>query len=148
MAALGEILRRFRFHGVPGAPSVVGVPADRTAGLRAELTPVFGALGEVQRRADELVTAAERDAARVRAEATGEARRILAAATDGRAAVRAEATAAGRARAEATRAGVLAAGRAEAQRVAAQASARTDALVERVVAHVLALADTAGEPWT
>jgi hypothetical protein len=39
MTALGEFLRRFRFHGEPGAPAAVGVPADRSGELEAGRGP-------------------------------------------------------------------------------------------------------------
>jgi hypothetical protein len=37
MASLRDILGRFRFRGVPGAPGVAGVPADRGREFDAEL---------------------------------------------------------------------------------------------------------------
>jgi vacuolar-type H+-ATPase subunit H len=137
--ALGEILRRFRFHGVPGAPSAVAVPADRTAELERELAPVFAALEEAEATGRAVVERARRDADRRRADATTAARRVVSEATAGAGAARTEAaTAIGQA-AEATRLDVLAAARAEADRVAAQAAERVPALVEAVVAHVLAV---------
>ena len=66
VAALSDILRRFRFHGVPGAPAVVAVPADRAAEVESELAPVFATLDAAQRSSRELVAAAQSDARRSR----------------------------------------------------------------------------------
>ena len=139
MAALGEILRRFRFHGVPGAPTAAGVPADRTAGLEGELAPVFAALEDPQRHAVALLTEATHSAEQRRAAARDEARRLVVEAHSGAVAARAEAAAARLALADAECSAMRAAGHAEAQRVRLRAAERTDALVELVVLHVLDL---------
>ena len=148
MAALGDILRRFRFHGVPGAPVLVGVPADRNAALRAELTPVFAALEDAQRGAAQLVAAAEHDAMERRTAALEEGRRLVAEAYAGSAAARTEAADARLSVAEAECRTVLADGHAEARRVGRLAAERTDALVDLVVGHVMELAALAEEPRT
>ncbi|HXY27566.1 MAG TPA: hypothetical protein VEH82_04735 [Acidimicrobiales bacterium] len=140
MPSLNEILRRFRFHGVPGAPALVPVPVDRTAELEAELTPVFAALAEVQGVAAATVDTAEREARARRAAAAEEARRIVAEARGRVIAARDEAAAARQAEAEAESRRVLAAGEAEAERVGRLSAARVDALAELVVTRVLALA--------
>jgi len=145
MTALGEILRRFRFHGVPGAPIILGVPADRTTVLRAELAPVFAALEDAQRGAAQLVATAEHDAMDRRVAAVEEGRRLVAEAHAGSAAARTEAVDARLDVAEAECRRVLAEGQAEAQRVAHLAAERTDALVDLVVQHVMALAESAEE---
>ncbi len=75
--ALGDVLRRFRFHGVPGAPIAVGVPGDRTAELEAELAPVFWALEEVQRQTAELVAAAEHQVDHRRSNVIEQGRRLV-----------------------------------------------------------------------
>jgi vacuolar-type H+-ATPase subunit H len=137
--ALGEILRRFRFHGVPGAPSAVAVPADRTAELERELAPVFAALEEAEAGGRATLEWAAQAADRRRAEATVAARRVVSEATASAAAARTEAASATLRAAEAGRVEVLAAARAEADRVAGQAAERVPALVEAVVAHVLVL---------
>jgi vacuolar-type H+-ATPase subunit H len=133
----GEILRRFRFHGVPGAPSAVAVPADRPAELERELAPVFAALEAAEKTGRAIVDQALREADRRRAEATVAARRVVSEAVASGAAVRSEAAAATLAAAETTRNEVLAAARAEAARVAGLAAERVPALVEAVVAHAL-----------
>jgi len=138
VAALGEILRRFRFHGVPGAPSAVGVPADRPAEVERELAPVFAALEGTEATARAIVERAARAADRRRAEARVAATRVVSEATTGVAAAQAEAAAAAMQAAEPARIEVLAAAQTEADRVAGQMAERVPALVEVVVAHVLA----------
>ncbi len=78
MAAIGDILQRFRFHGVPGAPAPAGVPVDRAAAIEVELAPVFSLLEAAQKSAAELDEQAMAYAARSRSEATGDAQRVLA----------------------------------------------------------------------
>jgi len=51
LTSLGEILRRFRFHGVPRAPAAA-VPVDRAGKYEAELAPVFWALFDEVFRAE------------------------------------------------------------------------------------------------
>jgi len=146
MAILGDILRRFRFHGVPGAPSTIGVPADRTAELEAELTPVLAALDDSQRRAIELVSMAEHQAAQRRAAATEQGRRVIANARARAGPARAEAAAERLAVAEPERTKVLSTGVSEAERIWRLAGERTPALADRVVALVLALGAPTDEP--
>ena len=138
MAAVGDILRRFRFHGVPGAPSAVGVPPDRPAEVERELAPVFAALEGAEATAAAIVERALRAADRRRAEATAAATRTVREAAGKVAAARAEATAATMQAAEPARNEVLTAARTESDRVAIQVAERVPALVEAVVAHVLA----------
>jgi vacuolar-type H+-ATPase subunit H len=138
VAALGEILRRFRFHGVPGAPSSVAVPADRPAELERELAPVFAALDDAEAAARAILDRALREADRRRAEATDAAMRAVAEANASAAAARSESATATLEVAETTRTRLLEAARAEAERIADQSAERAPALVEKVVAHVLA----------
>jgi hypothetical protein len=137
--SLGEILRRFRVHGAPGAPATAGVPVDRTGEVEAELEPVFSALEDAQRHGVALVAAAERDAAGRRADAVEEGHRIVAEARMQQAAGRAEAASALLAQADGERARLLAAARMEADRIGRVTAARTPALVDDVVRRVLAL---------
>jgi hypothetical protein len=137
--SLGEILRRFRVHGAPGAPAAAGVPVDRTGEVEAELEPVFSALEDAQRHGVALVAAAERDAAGRRADAVEEGHRIVAEARIQQAAGRAEAASALLAQADGERARLLAAARMEADRIGRVTAARTPALVDDVVRRVLAL---------
>ena len=64
MPGVGDVLRRFRPVGSPGAAAVAGVPADRIGELAAELAPVFQLLDETLQ-----------ECVRIRAEATREATR-------------------------------------------------------------------------
>jgi len=146
VAALGEILRRFRFHGVPGAALALGVPADRTAELEAELAPVFSALEEAQRRADATVATASREAARLRADAVEHGSRLVAQARAGVGAARAEVVAARLAQASTESGRLLAAGQSEADRIGRVAAARLPDLVDQVVQRVLTLAAPAEAP--
>ncbi len=141
MPSVGDILRRFRFHGVPGAPASVAVPSDRAAVFRTELEPVFQALDGAQRDAVAIAAGAEHSALLRRAGAAEEAQRIVAEARAGVVAARDEAAAAELAQATVECAHVRAAGQTEAARVARVAAERMEALVELVVVHVL---ETAG----
>lgn len=138
MTALGEILRRFRFHGVPGAPSAVAVPADRAAGLEQELAPVFAALLETLESSNAVVSTAEREAERRRTDAQHNAHGLVQEARSGAAAARSQAAAARLVEADAECRRILVEGHREAERVARDAADRTPALVEQVVTHVLA----------
>ena len=140
MSALSEILRRFRSHGVPGAPSVIAVPADRATEAAHELDPVFAALQPAQRLSREVVSAAESEALRRRARAHEQARQLLEGARSGAAAARAQAAASRLEAGEAECNRVLAEGRLEAERMARRAEERMPALVDQVVSRVLALA--------
>lgn len=140
MPSLGEILRRFRFHGVPGAPAVVGVPADRRERIEAELAPVFAALEDAQRAGDDLVEQASAEAQRLRAAAREEAQSILETARTDAAAVRAQAAAARLGEAQREREDTLARARSESQRILLSAEQRMPALVDEVVTRVFALA--------
>lgn len=148
MPPLGEILRRFRFHGVPGAPRSAAVPAEGATRIEAELAPVFSALEEAQRRSSDIVAAAEADAARRRAEAGERSRRIVAEAQAAAGPARAEAVDERLARAAGEQEQLRADGRLEAERIERVAAERTPALVEAVVRRVLLLASVTadGEP--
>jgi len=146
MAILGDILRRFRFHGVPGAPSAIGVPADRTAELEAELTPVLAALDDSQRRATELVSMAEHQAAQRRAAAIEQGRLVVAEARARAGPARAEAASESLAAAEPERTTVLTTGVLEAERIERLAGERTPALADHVVAQILALGSSTDAP--
>ncbi len=141
-ASLGEILRRFRLHDVPGAPTAAGVPVDRTVALDAELEPVFSALEDAQRHAADLVEAAARAADGRRADAAEEGRRLGAEARARTGPARAEAASVLLARADGERARLLAAARMEAERIGLVAGQRSPALVDEVVRRVLSRPDT------
>jgi vacuolar-type H+-ATPase subunit H len=136
--ALSEILRRFRSHGVPGAPAVAAVPADHRQAVANELAPVFAALDEVQRRARGLTADAEAYAAAHREEATLRARRILADARSGAGNVQVDAMKASLAHTQRQRVLTLANGRQEAARIERVAAQRVPLLVDDTVRRVLA----------
>lgn len=148
MASLGDILRRFRFHGVPGAPARAGVPADRAAELETELAPVFSLLEAAQRHADELIRRAAADAARRRAEGSEHARRIVARAHVEAEAARTESAAVRLARAEGEMRALLAEAAEEAARIERVASQRTPALVDELVRRALAMGGPPGAAVT
>lgn len=137
VAGLADILRRFRFHGVPGPPGALGVPADRAAEVARELEPVFAALDGAQRRARHLVAAAESDAAHLRSEGIEQARRIVAEARAGAGRARADAAASHLALAATVRARMVAAARSESDRIGDVTAERLPvtcrSLVERVL---------------
>jgi len=145
VAAVGDILRRFRFHGVPGAPAPAGVPFDHAAQIEAELVPVFSALEAAQRRADALAEEAQTDARRRRAVAAENAHRILVEARAQADAARAESAALRLAHAESQKRALAESARAEADRVTTSAAERTPDLVEEVVRRVLVMGETANE---
>ncbi len=138
MPSLAELLRRFRYGGVPGAPASIGVPPDRRPELETELGPVLELLAESDRQANELVGAAERLAAERRAEAELESRRIIGDAEREAEAVRAAASQERLARAAAEKQSLIAAATAEAIRVDALSAARVPDLAKDVVQRVLA----------
>lgn len=144
MPALGEILRRFRFHGVPGAPTLVAVPADgRAAQLEAELAPVFAALADAQRDAADAVRTAEADARERRQAAAAEAQRIVSQAHAGVVGARDQAATDHLGLVESECARVRAAGQAEAVRIARVDASRLDGVADSIVAYVLGRADGA-----
>jgi len=144
VAAIGEILQRFRFHGVPGAPAPASVPVDRVAAIEAELAPAFSLLEAAQQSAAELVGSATDDAARRRSEATGHAQSVLAQARLDAIAARAESAAARLALVDVQCRALTEDARAEAERIERVVAERIPGLAEELVGRVLAL----GEPAT
>jgi flagellar biosynthesis/type III secretory pathway protein FliH len=139
VAALGEILRRFRFHGVPGAPVASGVPVDRAAVLGSEVAAVFAALQDDQRGAEALLAKADVEAERIRAAGAEQARKVAEASR--KAAATARETVAARIRNETSKdsAAILAAARSEADRIERVAAERFPPLVTEIVRSVLAI---------
>jgi hypothetical protein len=132
VAGVGEILRRFRFHGVPGAPATAAVPVDRGAELEAELAPVFSALEGAEARAAEIVAVATDEADRERTAAARQGQQVLVGARGRAGVVRAAAAASRLAQAETERARILQAAADEARRVEQLARERTPSLAEEV----------------
>ena len=142
MAALGEILRRFRFHGVPGAAVAFGVPPDRAAELSSEVQGLFCVLAEDQQNAAAVVAHADLEAARIRSASAEHAHRLIAQSHER--ATTARARAAARIRDESAKevAAIVAAARSDAVRIAQDAAERLPPLVDDVVRRVLAIGDT------
>ena len=139
MPSAADILRRFRFHAVPGAPAPAGVPVDKTTQLEAELAPVFSMLEGVQLRAEEIVDEALADAARRRSETDERGRRIVAQARKEAVSARSGSAATLLSHMERQRTALLAEARREARRVESNAAERTPSLVEMLVQRVLSL---------
>jgi hypothetical protein len=78
VAELRDFLSRFRPAGAPGAARV-GVPADRSRELEAELGPVLALLAGTDAECRRIITRARRDAEQITAEARAEAAAIAAA---------------------------------------------------------------------
>lgn len=138
---LGEILRRFRFHGVPGPPVATPVPIDRRAELERELEPVFAALESAQHQAADILGAAAGDAVDRRAHAAAERYRLIGEAGARSDAARTEAAAELLTRSKEERSAMLAAAHTEADRIERHAAQRIPDLVERVVREVLTLVE-------
>ena len=136
MPPLGELLRRFRFLGVPGAPAAA-VPADRRALRAAEVSHVLAAVRDAEEDSAAIVARAEHDA-RDRLDRAGRrARSILARAEVAADAARAEATDARLAQAHQESLHILADARREVGRLEHANAARLDDAVEAVVDRVL-----------
>lgn len=136
MPSLREWLRRLLVAGVPGAPAISGVPADRAAELEAELEPVFALLQEAVLEARRLEENPQRETDRSRAEE--QARAVVAEGGARAGAERAAAAAATLARADAERAAMLAEAAKEAERIDRAAAQRMPSLIEELVRRVLA----------
>ncbi len=139
MASLGQILRRFRFHGVPGAPAAFAVPADRAAELEKELQPVLSLLDATQRRAAVLVRRAEREADRQRASGLEQARGVVTEARTRARSARAETSAALLSRSATEHMTLLNNAKLEVDRIERLAAERRPALVKRVVGRALSI---------
>ncbi len=146
VAAVGDILRRFRFHGVPGAPAPAGVPVDRTAEIEAELAPVFALLEAAQVGATTLVEEATADTARRHAAAAEQARALLVEARSQADAARAQSAAVRLAQAQGQSRALAEGARREVERIALVCAERTPHLVEELVRRVLSLGELTD--WT
>jgi len=136
---LGELLRRFRFLGVPGAPAAVGVPIDRRALRAAEVAPVLEALHGAEAEATAIVARAEHDAARRRQSSAARAHSIIAEAGGRAGAVRAEATAALLADARARSAQIVDEAHQAVAALDRRAARGSSVVVDELVARVLAI---------
>jgi len=141
---LGELLRRFRFLGVPGAPAVTAVPTDRRTLRVAEVSPLFAALAGAEAEAAAIVATAHEEAARRRAGAEEEARTIVAGARARAVVVRADATRTRLAEAEQEAGFLLDAARQDSARLDRLRGGRVVEAADAVVERVLGLGATAG----
>jgi vacuolar-type H+-ATPase subunit H len=139
MASVHDILRRFRFHGVPGAPKGFGVPADRAAEAESELRPLFALLASDEAAAGEFLSAARREAQRRRGAADAQAKAILAQAHEAAPSLRAAEMK--RILSEATRERdeLLADGQLEVERIERRVAEQLRGVVAEVVEGVLAM---------
>lgn len=138
MPDLRDFLTRFRPAGTPGAAALRGVPADRVAEREAELRPVLALLAETQREADRIRREATERAERCRSRARRQADAIVAEARGRMESERAAAAARATAPAADERRQADAAATQRAARVRAIAARRTPELVDKAVAPVLA----------
>jgi hypothetical protein len=136
MPRVRELLDRFRPAGAPGSASAAGVPADRRAGVEAELEPVFAALAGVEAECARLRTAAAAEAGTRTRAATARAAAIVAAADEATAPAQASAAAAARQRAAEETAHLTAAAERDAASVRESAIHRRPLLVARVLDEV------------
>ncbi|MEV0304309.1 hypothetical protein [Streptomyces prasinus] len=137
MTGFRDFLTRFRPAASPGRAAPGGVPADRSAELRAELTPPLALLEQTEAAARSIRERAEAAAASRRREAEGQAGAIVAAAHEAARQVRVRTAEQVLRAAEGEAAALLAEAEREAVAVRDRARSRTPALVDRVLALVL-----------
>lgn len=149
MTGFRDFLTRFRPAASPGRAAPSGVPADRIAELRAELTPSLALLEQTEAQARSVRERADAAAASARAEAEEQAGTIVAAAHEEARQVRARTAEQVLRAADGEAAALLAEAEREAVAVRDRAGSRTPALVDRVLALVLedlAADETSAEP--
>ena len=137
MPAVGDILRRFRGLGVPGAPAQAGVPIDRTAAITAELTPVFLALEATEQGARAILDDARHHVGAIESRTADECDSILRRAREEAAATRAGAVAEGTRAIERRCDALVAEAHAQARHIEAVAAGRVEALAEEIVRRVV-----------
>jgi vacuolar-type H+-ATPase subunit H len=137
VASVDEILRRFRFLAVPGAPAPAGVPVDRAAALESELAPVFASLEPWERRVREMTEEAASRAVDIRAEGTRRAQALLAAGAAEAARASASSASAVLAEADEKAGSILDIARHRARRVPSSTDERVVALAAEVVRRVV-----------
>jgi flagellar biosynthesis/type III secretory pathway protein FliH len=141
-----DFLYRFRPAGAPGAATPTGVPADRTAGLEAELAPVFAHFLDAENELAQLREQSERAAEEVRKQAEREAHTIVAAAVARQGAERAAAEQRLRQRLATEANALIAAAGREAAELRGRAARRLPGYVDHVVASVEQLIGDATTP--
>ncbi|MEU0337746.1 hypothetical protein ABZ092_01780 [Streptomyces bobili] len=137
MTGFRDFLTRFRPAASPGRAAPGGVPTDRSAELRAELTPPLALLEQTEAEARSIRERAAAAAASRRREAERQAETIVAAAHEEARQVRARTAEQVLRAAEGEAAALLAEAEHEAVAVRDRAKSRAPALVDRVLALVL-----------
>ncbi|MFC8244652.1 hypothetical protein [Streptomyces chartreusis] len=136
MTGFRDFLTRFRPAASPGRAAPSGVPADRSAELRAELAPPLALLAQSEADARTVRERAEAAAASRRRNAEQQAERIVATARAEADGVRERAAEQALRAAEGEAATLVAEAEREAAAVRQSAERRTPALADRVVALV------------
>lgn len=136
MAGVGDVLRRFRPAGAPGAAAAAGVPVDRVAEVEAELAPVFLLLEEVERACARIRERGAAEAGERRRAALAAADRVLAQAREQGAVERADGALRRRRQHDDERRQLLAAAVREADEVRRRARERMPDLIDQVVREV------------
>lgn len=144
MARPRRLLSRFRLMAVPGAAGIAGVPVDREAILREELSPVFAMLRDADREANDTVARAESDAELRRTRAKQGAQRILDEAREAVPAAREAASSAETSSAESDAAAIRAAAHEEAGRIGRDAAQRIPAVADELVQRVMSAGSPSG----
>jgi vacuolar-type H+-ATPase subunit H len=129
---------------VPGAAGIAGVPVDREAILREELSPVFAMLRDADREANDTVARAESDAELRRTRAKQGAQRILDEAREAVPAAREAASSAETSSAESDAAAIRAAAHEEAGRIGRDAAQRIPAVADELVQRVMSAGSPSG----
>lgn len=137
MTGFRDFLTRFRPAASPGRAAPGGVPADRSAELRAELAPPLAMLEQAEAEARSVREQADASATARRREAEAQAETIVAAAHEEARQVRARTAEQVLRGAEDEAEALLAEAEREAIAVRDRARSRTPALVDRVLALVL-----------
>ncbi|CAL9657001.1 hypothetical protein SUDANB105_06843 [Streptomyces sp. enrichment culture] len=137
MTGFRDFLTRFRPTASPGRAAPGGVPADRSAELRAELGPSLGLLEQAEAEARAVRRQADAAAASRRREAERQAEEIVAEAREEAERVRARTAERVLRAAEGKAAALLAGSEREAVVVRDRARSRMPAFADRVVARVL-----------
>ncbi|MFE7761107.1 hypothetical protein [Streptomyces sp. NPDC057438] len=137
MTGFRDFLTRFRPAASPGRAAPGGVPADRSAELRAELTPPLALLEQTEAEARNIRERADAAVASRRSEAEGQAGTIVAAAHEEARQVRVRTAEQVLRAADGEAAALLAEAEREAVAVRGRARSRTPVLVDRVLALVL-----------
>lgn len=131
-----DLLERFRPAGAPGAATPPGVPAERGASVRDELTPVLALLAPTEAEVEAVQEEARANAARISADASNRAAALAAQAHERADEARAEASARARRRRDEATSAELDRSSREAEQLRTAARPRLAAVVASVVSAV------------